>query len=115
MPERRTYARYVIWFPVTLRARGVEVGTICRDASSGGLLVSSPVELEPDTPVACAFRLSLEAKADLSVEGVVVRAERNADDLELVFPFLLAVAFNPPRADIEEMLRHAEEQFRESR
>jgi hypothetical protein len=115
MPERRTYARYVIWFPVTLRTHDLEVGTICRDASSGGLLVSSPVEIMPETSVTCEFRLSLEAKTDLSAMGVLVRAERNANDLELVFPFLLAVAFDPPRADIEEMLRHAEKLFRESR
>ncbi len=47
-PERRIYERCVIWFPVTLRAGDDEIGTICRDASSGGLMVSSPVALLKD-------------------------------------------------------------------
>ena len=114
-PERRTYERYVIWFPVTVRAGDVEVGTICRDASSGGLMVSSPIQLKPKTPVACAFRLSIESQADVSSAGVVLRVERNEGDMVLAFPYRLAIGFDPARPDIEEMLRHAEKAFRESR
>lgn len=114
-PERRIYQRYVIWFPVTIRAGDEEVGTICRDASSGGLLVSSPIQLKPKTPVDCAFRLSIESHVDVSSAGVVVRVERNEGDMVLAFPYRLAIGFDPARPDIEEMLRHAEKTFREGR
>lgn len=114
-PERRTYERYVIWFPVTIRAGDEEIGTICRDASSGGLLVSSPIQLKPKAPVVCAFRLSVEAHVDVSSAGVVLRVERNEGDMVLAFPYRLAIGFDPARPDIEEMLRHAEKAFRDSR
>lgn len=113
--ERRTYERYVIWFPVTLRAGDEEIGTICRDASSGGLMVSSPIQLKPRTSVVCAFRLSVESPVDVSSPGVVMRVERNDGDMVLAFPYRLAIGFDPARPDIEEMLRHAEKAFRDSR
>jgi hypothetical protein len=114
-PDRRTYERYVIWFPVTLRAGDEEIGTICRDASSGGLMVSSPIQLKPKTPVVCAFRFSVESQADVSSAGVVLRVERNDGDMVLAFPYRLAIGFDPARPDIEELLRHAEKAFRDSR
>jgi PilZ domain len=122
-PERRSFERYVIWFPVTLRVADPsggepmteEIGTICRDASSGGLLVSSPIQLKPETPVVCAFRLTIESHVDVSSAGVVLRVERNEGDMVLAFPYRLAISFDPARPDIEEMLRHAEKAFRESR
>jgi hypothetical protein len=114
-PERRIYERYVIWFPVTLRADDAEIGTICRDASSGGLMVSSPIQLKPKTPVVCAVRLTIESHVDVSLAGVVLRVDRNEGDLVLAFPYRLAIGFDPARPDIEEMLRHAEKAFRESR
>ncbi len=114
-PERRIYERYVIWFPVTLRAGDEEIGTICRDASTGGLMVSSPIQLKPKTPVVCGFRLSIESHTDVSAAGVVVRVERNDGDMVLAFPYRLAIGFDPARPDIEEMLHHAEKAFREGR
>ncbi len=114
-PERRIYERYVIWFPVTLRTGDEEIGTICRDASSGGLMVSSPLQLKPKTPVVCGFRLSIESHADVSAAGVVVRVDRNEGDMVLAFPYRLAIGFDSARLDIEEMLRHAEKAFRDSR
>lgn len=114
-PERRTYERYVIWFPVTLRAGDEEIGTICRDASSGGLLVSSPIQLKATTPVVCAFRLTIESHVDVASAGVVLRAERNEGDMVLAFPYRLAIGFDPACPDIEELLRHAEKAFREGR
>jgi PilZ domain len=114
-PERRIYERYVIWFPVTLRAGDQEVGTICRDASSGGLMVSSPIQLQPKTAVVCAFRLTVESHVDVSLAGVVLRVERNDGDLVLAFPYRLAIGFDPARPDLEEMLRNAEKAFRDSR
>jgi len=115
MGERRTHVRYIVWFPVTLTAGDAQVGTICRDASSGGLLVSSPALLDPQLSVSCSFRLSMDASDDFSTPGRVLRADPNADDLGLVFPYRLAIAFEPPRPDIEELLRHAETRLRQAR
>jgi hypothetical protein len=115
MGERRTYVRYIVWFPVTLRAGDAQVGTICRDASSGGLLVSSPALLDAQLAVTCSFRLSPDATEDVAIAGRILRADPNVDDLGLVFPYRLAIAFDPPRPDIEELLRHAETRLREAR
>ena len=136
--EKRVYVRYVRWFPVTLspaegtgpvrsssrpppsdagvpsskRLGSGKIGAICRDASTGGMLVSSPVLLETDRRITCSFRISLQDSIDFSIEGRVVRGERNVDDLELVFPFRIAISFEPPLPDIEERLKNAQASHR---
>ena len=112
MSERRTYVRYVLWFPVTLLTSSGPIGAICRDLSSGGMLLSCGAMLPADSITTCKFRLSLESADEVTVRGRVVRIERNQDDLELVFPFRVAIEFDTPRADIEEMLRHAQDRLR---
>lgn len=112
--ERRIYHRYVLWFPVTLIADGREVGTICRDASTGGLLVSAPVVFAKAARVTCRFRISPEESTELTAEGRVLRCSRNADDLELVFPHRVAIEFDTPKPEIEESLKNAQARLRES-
>jgi hypothetical protein len=111
--ERRSYVRYVLWFPVTLHVEQGKLGCICRDAGPGGMLVSSPVPLEAGSAIRCQFRLSLDTKDELVAEAKVLRCERNADELELVFPHRIAITFDPPRLDLEEHLRHAQTTLRQ--
>jgi hypothetical protein len=112
MSDRRTYVRYVLWFPVTLITSQGTVGAICRDVSSGGMLLSCAANLPADSLTTCRFRLSQDAGDEIVVRGRVLREDRNADDLELVFPFRVAIEFEAPRNDIEEMLRHAQDRIR---
>jgi hypothetical protein len=113
--ERRNYARYVIWFPVTLLTSDGAVGAICRDVSPGGMLLSCARNLPADSITTCRFRLSLDDTDETTIRGRVLREERNVDDLELVFPFRVAIEFDTPRPDIEERFRHAQDQLRAQR
>ncbi len=115
MNERRNYVRYILWFPVTLLTSQGNIGAICRDVSPGGMLLSCATRLPTDSVTTCRFRLSLSDADEISVRGRVVRESRNEDDLELVFPFRVAIEFDTPRPDIEEQLRHAEERHRVTR
>jgi hypothetical protein len=115
MVEQRDYVRYALWFPVTVELGDLKIGTICRDASTGGVLLSSPVMVENGKGVNCRFRVSPADADELCLPGKIVRGERNADDLELVFPFRLAVGFEPPRLDIEELLKNAQARGPQSR
>jgi hypothetical protein len=114
MSEKRHHFRYVLWFPVTLvLPDGRAIGAICRDASVGGLLVSSPVLVAGGSPVTCSFRLSTApSEKEQVTTGRILRCDRNDDDLELVFPYRVAVEFSPPPLDIEETLKRAESKLR---
>jgi hypothetical protein len=112
MSERRNYVRFVVWFPVTLQTSAGAVGAICRDVGSGGMLLSCGTLLPADSVTTCRFRLSLDSSDELTVRGRVVRSDKNQDDLELVFPFRVAIEFDTARTDIEEMLRHAQDRLR---
>jgi hypothetical protein len=76
------------------------------------MLLSCGSPLPADSVTTCRFRLSLDATEELTVRGHVLRSDRNQDDLELVFPYRIAVEFDTPRPDIEEMLRHAQDRLR---
>ena len=111
--ERRQYHRYVLWFPVTLLTTEGKIGAICRDVSSGGMLVSAAVVVPPDSALTCRFRLSAEASDELVTRGRVIRCDRNVDDLELVFPYRVAIAFDPRPPEIEEALKNAQARLRD--
>jgi hypothetical protein len=111
--ERRQYSRYVLWFPVTLVTTEGKIAAICRDVSSGGMLVSAAIVVPPDSALSCRFRLSAEASDELVTRGRVIRCERNVDDLELVFPFRVAISFDPRKPEIEELLKNAQARLRD--
>jgi hypothetical protein len=99
-PEKRTFRRYALWFPVTLMAEGREVWAICRDASAGGFLVSSVMPLDEGTNVLAAFRVDPNGKADRTVKATVVRHTANDGDLVLAFPYRLGLRFDEPVPDL---------------
>jgi hypothetical protein len=70
--------------------------------------------LPADSPLSCRFRLSVENKEELEARGRVVRSDRNADELELVFPFRIAIEFDANTPDIEELLKDAQSRLRET-
>jgi len=113
--EQRRYARYSIWFPVTLKeadAAGAgkevkEVWGICRDLSPKGLMMSSMVILDVGKRVTVVFRLEPDGPQH-SVTGRIVRGFRNDDELLLAFPFRIAIEFDAAVAAIEKHLRASE-------
>lgn len=107
-PEKRTFKRYALWFPVTLVADGREIWAICRDASAGGILVSSVLPLEPGTKVVARFRVAPEGASERSLDAVVVRATTNEGDLVLAFPHRLGLRFLSPVPELPaDLERHS--------
>ncbi|HVH40980.1 MAG TPA: PilZ domain-containing protein, partial [Labilithrix sp.] len=89
----RTFRRYSLWFPVTLKAGNREIWAICRDASAGGIHISSVFPLEIGTKVTARFRVSPNEKLERTVEAEVVRSDFNEGELMLAFPFRLGLRF----------------------
>jgi hypothetical protein len=117
-PEKRTFRRYALWFPVTLlpKQHGMaEVWAICRDASAGGILVSSVTLLPVGAELATRFRVAPHGVAERVVEATVVRSELNDGDLMLAFPFRLGLRFTSPVPELpEELARQMEERCHET-
>lgn len=104
--NRRAYTRYEIWFPVTLTLGERQAVGICRDASTKGLLVSCTASLEIGDVVTARFRVSVDSP-EHNLAGRVVRRDENADELQLAFPFRLAVEFDHAQSDLEERIRRS--------
>jgi hypothetical protein len=102
-PEKRSFRRYRLWFPVTLTADGVAFGAICRDASGGGLLVSSVVPLAVGTKVRARFGVA-PAAPEHDVTAEVRRSESNEGELMLAFPFRLGLRFDNPIPELPDEL-----------
>jgi hypothetical protein len=91
--EKRTFRRFALWFPVTLTAGTQLIWAICRDASAGGIQVSSVLPLALGTKVAARFRISPKDALERNVEATVVRSDSNDGELMLAFPFRLGLRF----------------------
>jgi hypothetical protein len=90
------FQRYALWFPVTLVVGGTDarrIWSICRDASAGGIQVSSVTPLAVGTAVSAQFRVARDAELDRTVEAEVIRSEINDGELMLAFPFRIALRF----------------------
>jgi PilZ domain-containing protein len=110
-PDRRSFRRYALWFPVTLMATrtdaaegGREVWAICRDASAGGLQLSSVSPLAVGTSVTARFRVSPNVATERAVEATIVRSESNDGDLMLAFPYRLGLRFGEPIPELPQEL-----------
>lgn len=100
MSDKRNYHRFPIWFPITLVAGDREVWAICRDASSGGLLVSSEAPLEIGTKVVARFKVSPRARSERVLPAKVVRHEASASELMQAFPYRVALEFTKAVPDL---------------
>lgn len=111
-PEKRTFLRYPRWFPVTLTALGdridgedavtsAPIGAICRDASAGGILVSSLAPFSVGAKVEARFRVSRRpGTAEHVTAAMVVRSDTSGDEAVLAFPFRLALRFLTPLPEL---------------
>jgi len=107
--EKRTYQRYKIWFPVTILIGKREVWAICRDASSGGFLLSAESPVEVGQNVRARFKVSPRARAERMVSAKVVRTEASVGELMLAFPYRAALEFTKPVPDLlDELARFSD-------
>jgi hypothetical protein len=100
MSDKRNYHRFKIWFPITLVVGPSEVWAICRDASSGGLLVSSESGLAVGTKLVARFKVSPRARSERILEAKVVRHEASVGELMQAFPYRAALEFEKPVHDL---------------
>jgi hypothetical protein len=100
MSDKRQYHRFAIWFPITLVIDAREVWAICRDASSGGLLVSSESALEVGTKLVARFKVSPRARSERVIAAKVVRHDATVGELMQAFPYRAALEFEKPVYDL---------------
>jgi hypothetical protein len=102
--EKREYARHQIWFPVTVEAEHKKLLAVCRDASPGGLMISSAATIEVGAKVKATFRVTPESKEHV-IAGSILRIETNRDDPQGMWPHRIAIEFDAVVADIEPILQ----------
>jgi hypothetical protein len=110
--ERRTGARFEVWFPVQIEPAEEKGGapriTVSRDVSTRGILLSSASELKPGAKVVVSFRVLPDEKNERRVEGTVVRVDQNQEDPDGLWPVRLAVEFAERVPELERQLKYAE-------
>jgi hypothetical protein len=94
--EKREYRRYEIFFPVTLRIGEEEIVGVCRDASAKGVLIAAATPVEPGASVVARFRTTTDLRDERTLEARVVRQELSGEELQLAFPYLIALEFAEP-------------------
>jgi hypothetical protein len=100
--ERRERDRYRIWFAVDVRTPDGRGGdAVTYDASDKGLMLLAPFSIPLGESVRVTMQLAPGEGDARVVSGTVVRAGKNQDDPEGLWPFRLAVEFDEETPDIE--------------
>lgn len=109
MDERRDKNRYQVWFPVELDADALKKRlAVTRNVSSRGLLLSASTNLDEGSKVIVTFRVLPGDAQERSVQGTIIRVEKNTDDPDGLWPLRIAVEFDQPIPEIEAKLKEAE-------
>ncbi len=98
--EKRAYTRYKMLFPVTLHVGEEDIVGVCRDASVRGILVAASTPVEPGAKVIARFRVSADIRDERTIDAKVVRQELSEGELELAFPYCIALEFDQPIPDL---------------
>ncbi len=102
--DKRAHARFTLWLPVKIDARSGRMEAVCRDASSGGILVTGSAKLEPGDKVTISFPRSSEDPTKVFILGRIVRVE-DADDPAGVRR--TAIEFVQPVPQLEALFKRA--------
>lgn len=98
--DKREYRRYRIFFPVTLRVGEEDIVGVCRDASAGGVLIAAATPVEPGAHVVARFRTSTDLRDEKTIQATVVRQELSGEEMQLAFPYCIALEFASPAPDL---------------
>ena len=106
--QRRRHARYQIWFPVQVYA-GELTGAMAvnHNIGAGGMLIAVSAELKVESRVKVTFRLPPDGREERSMNGQILRIEKNLEDPEGVWPYRIAVAFDEIDPTLEPLLENA--------
>jgi hypothetical protein len=102
--DRRAHERYCLWFPVEIDAANGGAVAICRDASSGGIMIESARKLEVGAEVEVTFRVTVSAELR-KTKGTIVRIEAGNDDPRAVWSHRMAIAFHEPQTELQGVFR----------
>lgn len=95
--ERRTARRYEILFPMRIEGADEQPGlAVSRNISTGGLLMATATDLEPGGIVKIAFRVGEDDPREHHGEGHIVRVGSNEEDPQGLWPYMVAVQWEPP-------------------
>lgn len=103
MEDKRVHNRFTLWLPVRVDARSGRMEAVCRDASSGGVLISGSDGLNVGDKVTISFRLSDEDESNGFILGRIVRVDEPGSDGTR----RMAVEFVKPVPELEALFRRA--------
>jgi hypothetical protein len=101
--NKRVHSRFTLWLPVRVDARSGRMEAVCRDASSGGVLIAGSADLKVGDRVTITFRLSDDDDKEGFILGKIVRVEEQLADGTR----RMAVEFVKPVPELEALFRRA--------
>jgi hypothetical protein len=104
--EKRSFERYVLWFPVTLDTKSQRVWAVCKDVSAGGILISGSDELSVGDEVTLSFRVSPETE-DRRIAGRIVRVDPPDSRPRSMWPHRMAIEFLQPDLTLQSSFARA--------
>jgi hypothetical protein len=108
--ERRRLTRYQVWFPVQLATDELGAIAMTHNVAAGGMLLASSAELKAGERVKVTFVVPADG-TQREFEGRVVRAEKNPEDPEGMWPNRIAIAFDQVSEELEPLLKAAAERI----
>jgi hypothetical protein len=108
--ERRAHHRYRLWIPARIegedRPSRLAVG---HDMSQKGSLLVTRSKLAAGERVQLFLRIPPHGEEEHRIAARVLRIEENVADPEGLWPFRVAVEFDQPYPEVEELLRQHSE------
>jgi hypothetical protein len=104
--DKRSHARYALWFPVTVDAATRQTWAVCKDVSVGGILISGASPLGVGETVTLTFRVTPDAE-ERHMTGRIMRLERPDPDPRNVWSYKMAVEFLEPDATLQSSFARA--------
>src|SRR5262245_66480116 len=95
----------MVWVPIRIEELPEGIA-VTHNASGRGLLMVTASAVDVGSTVSITLQVPPDGQAQTSVHGRVVRVEPNSDDPDGMWPHRLAVEFDHPVPEIEEVLKN---------
>jgi hypothetical protein len=83
---------------------------VSRNISTSGVLMATARELDVGHAVTLRFRVTLKDDEEHVIKGTIVRFEKNQEDPDSLWPFMVAVEFGQPTPVLEPLIEEAAQQ-----
>ena len=106
--QRRQHARYHIWFPVQIDSGDLAGAmAINHNIGAGGMLLALSAEIAVGEEAIVTFRLPPDGAQEQTMQGTILRVEKNPEDPDGVWPYRIAIAFNEISENLVSLLEKA--------